>query len=128
MNAIEALRAAHERLINENPVTVTINRTQQIAAGGGFSLVTSTVGPFTIRVFQQSNRASDVKVSATIGEKHVDRSWGLLADHLADIQAGPRVKDEFDIPGLGHFVVDAVRPQRAFGQLVGYQADLEKVS
>lgn len=128
MNAIEALRAAHERLITENPVTITINRTQQVEAGGGFSRTPSVAGPFIVRVFQRQNKAFSKEVSAVAGKKQVDLGWELLADYRADIQAGPRVKDEFDVPGLGNFVVNAVRPQRAFGQLVGYQADLEKVS
>jgi hypothetical protein len=67
-------------------------------------------------------------VSTLAGTKQVDKGWGLLADYQADLRAGTNVKDEFDVLGLGHFVVIAIYPQVVQGQLVGYQADLEKVS
>jgi len=52
----------------------------------------------------------------------------LLADHEAEIKAGTNVLDEFEVTDLGKFQVLAVYPQIVQGQIVGYQADLEKVS
>lgn len=113
--------------IQQNPVSVTITRTKKEARDGGFVEVTSTHGPFAVRVFPAGGRSPGL-VSDLPGRKFEDDTWGLLADYTADIQAGPNVVDEFDVPGLGHFQVTAVYPQVVQGQIVGYQADLKKVS
>nr|BDD46412.1 hypothetical protein 1 [Bacillales bacterium] len=52
----------------------------------------------------------------------------MLADYQADICASPNCTDEFEVQGLGKFIVAAVYPQMSQGLIVGYQADLEKVS
>ncbi len=127
MTAVDALRAANARAIAENPVQITVRRTEKVDMGGYFDEVTSQHGPFTVRIFQQGIRTP--QTAATLaGTKQVDKGWGLLADYQADLRAGPNVKDEFDVPGLGHFLVVAVYPQVVQGQVVGYQVDLEKVS
>ena len=113
-------------LIQQNPVTVTVQRTQRTESNGAFTETTATRGPYNVRIFQQAERIPH-EVSTLAGTKQVDKGWGLLADYQADLQAEPNVKDEFDVQGLGHFVVIAVYPQRVQGEVVGYQADLEKV-
>ena len=113
--------------IQQNPVTITVQRTEKVDMGGYFGEVTSQRGPYTIRIFQQGMGIPQ-EVASLAGTKQVDKGWGLLADYNADFRAGPNVKDEFDVPGLGHFLVIAVYPQMVQGQIVGYQADLEKVS
>lgn len=127
MTAADALRAAHARAITENPTQITVQRTEKVDMGGYFDEVVSQRGPFTVRIFQQRSGIPQ-DISTLAGTKQVDKSWGLLADYQADLRAGPNVKDEFDVPGLGHFVVIAVYPQKVQGQIVGYQADLERVS
>lgn len=123
-----AMRREHVKwVIQQNPVTITINRTTKTRSGGGFTPVQSVAGPFTVRVFEQGTNRPTREVSATAGTKEEDPGWGLLADYQADIQAGPLVKDEFDVAGLGHFMVKGVSPQLALGQVVGYQVDLERV-
>ncbi|MBO8169343.1 MAG: hypothetical protein H0Z35_09200 [Thermoanaerobacteraceae bacterium] len=123
-----ALRRQHITwTIQQNPVEITVQRTEKVDMGGYFKEQPSTVGPLTVRIFPQGNRIPQ-EISTLAGTKQVDKSWGLLADYQADIKAGPNVQDEFDVPGLGHFRVIAVYPQVVQGQLVGYQADLEKVS
>ena len=62
------------------------------------------------------------------GTKQVETAWGLLAGYEAEIKAGSNVLDEFEVTDLGKFQVLAVYPQIVQGQIVGYQADLEKVS
>ena len=69
-----------------------------------------------------------IEISTLGGTKQTDRGWGLLAGHEAEIKAGANVLDEFEVDGLGKFQVLAVYPQIIQGQVVGYQADLEKVS
>ena len=68
------------------------------------------------------------EVSTLAGTKQVDRTWGMLMDHEADVKAGSNVLDEFEVPGLGKFQVLEVYPQVVKGELVGYQVALEKVS
>lgn len=126
MTVIDALRKAYKQSIMENPVQITVRRTEKVDMGGYFDEVTGQHGPFTVRIFQQRSGIPQ-DISTLAGTKQVDKSWGLLADYNADIQAGPSVKDEFDVPGLGHFLVVAVYPQKVQGQIVGYQADLERV-
>ncbi len=125
---IVALRRRHTSWsIQQNPVTITIQRTEKVDAGGYFDEVISSHGPFVVRIFQQrSSIPQDVATLA--GTKQTDKAWSLLADYQADIQAGPNLKDEFDVVGLGHFLVVVVHPQTIQGELVGYQVDLEKVS
>lgn len=123
-----ALRRQHVVwAIQQNPVEITIQRTEKVEAGGGFDEVQSEHGPYTVRVFQKGSSIPQ-EISTLAGTKQVDEGWGLLADYQADLQAGPNVKDEFDVPGLGHCVVAAVFPQKVQGQIVGLQAIIEKVS
>lgn len=124
---VEALRRAQRQVIAENAVQVTITRTEKIEAEGAFQEQTSTIGPLTVRVFQRNSGSAPQEVSTLAGTKHVDTRWGLLADWQADIRSGANVKDEFEAFGY-RFLVVAVYPQMAFGQVIGYQADLERVS
>ncbi|MGE5552832.1 MAG: hypothetical protein ACM3XZ_02775 [Betaproteobacteria bacterium] len=113
--------------IQQNPTTITIQRTEKVSAGGGLSEVTTAVGPFNVRIFQQrGGRPQDV--TGLAGTMQTTTGWGLLADHLADLKAGPSVRDEFEVPGIGRFVVKMIYPQVILGQIVGYQAEIEKVS
>lgn len=128
MTDLVSLRRQHiQWAISQNPIEITIRRTTKQDKGGHFEEVEEDIGPFTVRIFQQSFRAPQ-ETSTLAGTKNIDRGWGLLADHTADIKAGSNVLDEFEVPGLGKFQVIAVYPQIVKGQLVGYQADLEKVS
>lgn len=124
---VEALRRAQRQVIAENPVEITITRVEKVERDGAFEEIEDTVGPFTVRVFQRNSGAAPQEVSTLAGTKLVDTRWGLIADHLADIRTGANVKDEFEALGC-RFLVVAVYPQTAFGQVVGYQADLERVS
>jgi hypothetical protein len=113
--------------IQQNPTEITIQRTKKVDMGGYFDEVKSEHGPYTVRIFMEGMRIPR-EVSTLAGTKQVDKGWGMLADYQADIKDGANVQDEFDVPGLGHFRILAVYPQVVQGQIVGYQADLEKVS
>jgi hypothetical protein len=127
MNLV-ALRRQHITwAIQQNPVEIIIQRTEKIEAGGGFEEKESEVGPFTVRIYQQGTLIPQ-EVSTLAGTKQVDRTWGMLMDHEADVKAGPNVLDEFEVAGIGKFQVLEVYPQVIKGELVGYQAVLEKVS
>jgi len=112
--------------IMQNPVDITIQRTEKIRSGGGFNELQSTVGPMTVRIFQQGFGRDAVK-SDTIGTKEVSGMYTLLADAEADIQAGPNIIDRFQVENYGSFQVKAVYPQITKGVVCGYQADIEKV-
>ncbi len=127
MNLIATMKNAQAQVIAENPVQITIRRTTKVAEGGGFNEHASNVGPFTVRVYQQK-AVNSQETSALVGTKYVSKSWGLLTDYQADVQASPTIKDEFDVADVGRFVVKAVYPQKIQGEIWGYQADLEKVS
>lgn len=113
--------------INQNPVTITITRTEKVETEGHFADNTSQIGPFTVRLFQANEQ--DVKTKTQLpGTKMIDAGWGLLADWQSDLRAGPNVRDEFEVPGQGFFVVKSVHPQKIQGQVVGNQVTLERVS
>ncbi len=113
--------------IQQNPVKIIIQRTEKMDKGGYFEEIESEVGPFTVRIYQYGTWAPQ-EVSTLAGTKQVDRTWGMLMDYEADVKAGSNVLDEFEVPGLGKFQVLEVYPQKVKGEIVGYQAVLEKVS
>jgi len=109
----------------QNPIDITIQRTEKIRSGGGFSETISTLGPFAVRIYANESRIQRSE-SGLIGSQQKN-FWGLLADDQADIKAGSNVIDVFDVPGLGHFYVVNVYPQVVNGELVGYHVDLERI-
>lgn len=111
--------------IEQNPVTINIKRTEKVRNGGAYDEVKSEKGPFTVRIFSRRTQIPQ-EVSTYVGKKQADTNYGLLADEHADIKAGPNVIDEFEVYGQTFRVVD-VRPQFCQGELVGYQAALERV-
>ena len=123
-----ALRRQHTKwAIEQNPVEIIIQRTEKVDKGGYFEEIESEHGPYTVRIFQRGMQIP-MEISTLGGTKQTDRGWGLLAGHEAEIKAGANALDEFEVDGLGKFQVLAVYPQIIQGQVVGYQADLEKVS
>jgi len=123
-----SLRRQHVKwAIQQNPTTITIRRTEKIDMGGYFEEVESEVGPFVVRIYQYGTWVPQ-EVSTLAGTKQVDRTWGMLVDHEADVKAGSNVLDEFEVPGLGKFQVLEVYSQKVKDEIVGYQVTLEKVS
>jgi len=123
-----ALRRQHVAwAIQQNPVEIIIQRTEKIDMGGYFEEKESEVGPLVVRIYQYGTWVPQ-EVNTLAGTKQVDRTWGMLMDHEADVKAGSDVLDEFEVLGLGKFQVLEVYPQVVKGELVGYQVTLEKVS
>jgi hypothetical protein len=127
MSLLETRRRMLTFSIQQNPTTITINRTKKIRQGGGFAEVKTPLDPITVRIFQQKDYVVRV-ISDVSGLKEKVPDFGMLADHNADIRDGPNVRDEFDVPGLGHFVVASVTKMLQSGEVVGYQVDLERES
>ncbi|ACV64904.1 hypothetical protein Dtox_4237 [Desulfofarcimen acetoxidans DSM 771] len=112
--------------INQNPVTIIINRTEKVEANGYFNDIPSQVGSLVVRIFQVNGNGNRIE-SHLVGTKELVHDWALLADWQADLRAGSHVRDEFEVPDMGFFVIKSVYPQRVQGQVVGYQAELEMV-
>lgn len=127
MSLLETRRKMLAFSIQQNPTTITINRTKKVRQGGGFAEVKTPLDPITVRIFQQKDYVVRV-ISDVSGLKEKVPDFGMLADHNADIRDGPNVRDEFDVPGLGHFVVANVTRMLQSGEVVGYQVDLERES
>lgn len=126
MNKIVEMRRKHTKWnIDQNPVEIVIRRTFKERKGGYIDESETDVGPFVVRIYS-SNSNSPQTVTTLAGEKQVDRHFGLLADHEADIQASTTVKDEFEAYGM-KFIVKAVYPQTIANEVVGYQCELERV-
>lgn len=113
--------------INQNPVAITITRTEKVEINGHFNENLSQVGPLIVRVFRAAENKARTETHL-VGTKSINAGWGLLADWQADLRAGFDVRDEFDVPGIGLFVIKSVTPQIIQGQVVGHQAELELVS
>lgn len=125
MNLVELRRKHTKWSIEQNPSDIIIKRTERKDMGGYFDEVESQVGPFVVRIYSAKSSSPQV-VSTFAGEKQIDRYFGLLADHEADIMADTHTKDEFEVDGM-NYVVKAVYPQTINGQVVGYQCELERV-
>lgn len=120
------MRRDHTRWsIQQNPTSITIQRTERKDAGGYFDEDITNLSPQTVRVFS-SKSSTNQTVTSLAGEKQVDRHFGLLADYKADIKADTHTKDEFEIDGMS-FIVKAVYPQMINSKLTGYQCELERV-
>lgn len=127
--ALRALRAAHRRLIEQDGVTITVTRRERLpdARSGGLTEVTSTKGPYRVRV-HRLREALPREVSTLEGTKQVQVVYRLQADDTVDLRAGAQVEDTFDAAGFGRFRVLAVYALRYDGEVYGYEADLELVS
>ena len=127
MSTMAELRRQHTGwAIQQNPTTITIQRNSKIRQDGAFAEVVTVMPAQTVRLFLGS-AAQDEVVSETAGKKQTSTRYSLIADHQANIKAGPNVQDEFTVPVLGRFRVVAVYPQISKGLITGYQAELEKV-
>lgn len=124
-NLVEMRRKHTKWNIEQNPVEITIKRTEKKDMGGYFDETETTLPSQTVRIFS-SKGGSPQEVVTLAGQKRVDRYFGLLADYEADIKADINTKDEFEANGM-HFEVKAVFPQTISGEIVGYQCELERV-
>lgn len=126
MDVVTFRRKQTQWNIEQNSINITINRTEKVEIEGHFEEVKSEVGPFKVRIFQK--RYGTKKEESNLGgTKQTDSNWGLLADYMADIKSSTNIVDEFEVPDLGYFKIVGIVPQRVNGQIVGFQADLEKV-
>lgn len=125
MKNIAEMRRKHTAWsIEQNPSIITINRQQKIEKDGYFKDSHTELEPQKVRVFVSKSRTTQT-ITTLAGQKQIDRYYGLLADHEADIKADIHTTDEFSVDGMT-FEVKSVYPQRIAGELVGYQCELER--
>jgi hypothetical protein len=138
MSLVATLQAAHEELIEENPLDVTITRVEKIREGGGFNNVTSTVGTIRARLYQEATgRQGGEEGTSTAGKIGTDARWGLLcpaemtapggATIPTELRFGPNVQDSFETP-LGRFEITAVYPRQDEGEIWGWQATVQRIT
>lgn len=122
---VELRRKHTQWSIKQNATDITINRTTKEDMGGYFEENETTLDPQTVRIFVSKANTNQTVVTLA-GQKQVDRYFGLLADHEADLKADTHTTDQFEVDGMT-FVIKAVYPQTINSQLVGYQCELERV-
>lgn len=114
--------------INENPVEITIERTEKKPKGGGREIVKSTVGPFVIRIFNQKGKDLGlVTLTQTAGIRQENRTYAFLADAETDIRCSPECADEFTAYGKRYRVTNVVERYWQ-GELTSKDGTLEEVS
>lgn len=130
------LRRAHQNLIADNPVEITIERVTRIREGGGWREVPTTVGTFIGRIYQENtgSRIDDDTVT-TAGIRREDARWGLLAPTTmtnpgdvviaTDLRSDPQQRDTITT-ALGTFEVTEVYPRQDNGEVWGWQANLQR--
>lgn len=120
MSVVDTLRKAYEWLIRENPVSVTLHRTEKIDDGAGgwipreFELPSfdGRLIPSRVQMQEQTNEAGTLRLSA----------WSLLAPWTADLQVG----DTFTANGQTFRIRRVVRRKHG-GSDYGLQANLEEM-
>jgi len=110
--------------IEQNPVDVTIYRTQRVLSEGHYTETTMEVGTYRGRIFL-NERNVPVKLIDEGGRALRSVTWSMLCDAFVDVKAGANVVDVVDVPMLGKLKVVNVIPLSVQGEVVGYQVQLQ---
>lgn len=125
-SVIAGLRQGHREIVRINPTSITITRTTKSDLDGGYAQTVTSVGPITVRLYQETNQAGQA-IQDDSGRRLDEVRWGLIAEAGTDIRAEPLVRDEFTVPGLGRFRIEHVYPMRVAGQAFGVHAALTRI-
>ena len=113
--------------IAANPVQVTISRKAKVPNGGGRKIENTTLGPFSIRIFNQKSKQIAVNVSnTTAGVMQKDQSYAFLAGAEVDIRCTPNITDEFTAYGQRFRVTNAIH-RYFLGELTSIDGSLEAI-
>ncbi len=119
MSLASKLRQHALRLIEADPVRITVTRWVQVARpAGGVKMETVSLEPQTVRVYPRRGVGTAARPRTT----DPDRPWALLAPHTADIATG----DEFEARGR-RFRVAATCQETFRGEVVAVSAELEEL-
>jgi len=110
--------------IEQNPVDVTIYRTQRVLSEGHYTETTMEVGTYRGRIFL-NDRHTPAKLIDEGGRALRSVTWSMLCDASVDVKAGANVVDVVDVPMLGKLKVVNVIPLSVQGEVVGYQVQLQ---
>ena len=124
MNLVEIRRQHTKWAIDQNPITITIERTIKTKKQGYIDDEKMSVGPFVVRLYTVGG-APLVQVE-TQGERMIDRYYNMLMDYTAEPMANINTTDRFTVNDITYEIV-AVWPQTIHGKVVGYQCDVERV-
>ena len=113
--------------IAANPTKVTIDRKEKVPKGGGHQVQSRTLGPFSIRIFNQKSKQIAVNVSnTTAGVMQKDQSYAFLAGAEVDIRCTPSITDEFTAYGQRFRVTDAIH-RYFLGELTSIDGSMEAI-
>lgn len=119
---ISALKAAHERMIAEDPVTIAIHRTEQVDDGAGGTVPQESDLPAFSGRLVASGR---VKQRREVQGGSVElAAWTLFAPATADVKKTPHITDRFTLADGRAFEVELVRPLSYKATTYGYQAEV----
>ncbi len=122
MSIVDDLRRRTLRIIEADPVQVTITRRVKVSRpAGGIGTQEVTLGPQTVRLYAYARRGAPANVVQP-GAVGPIRVWGLVAGHTADVAPG----DEFEARGR-KFRVLTTRQETFRGEAVSISADVEEV-
>jgi len=128
MRALEALRAANQQAISEDPVEVSIQRVSLVDDGAGGRLKEeSAPAPFIGRIYTGQGRGTLPRVLLTEAAGARLATLGLLAPWDADVQAGSDVEDAFEAAGR-RYRVRQVTPRLWRGEVYALHCVLEEVA
>lgn len=124
MDTLNALRAANQKSIQENPVEIAIHRVLFLpdSAGGrqkqeeDLPLFQGRIVPSKQQTKKRQDEAGEMQISA----------WMLIAPWDADIKAGSGVTDTFQVNGRSFRVVRVI-PRKFIGRVYSVHAVLDEV-
>lgn len=122
--------ATVRRVINQDPVVITLKRTGRVREGGGFKKFQDELGPYTVLIAERGIGANPQRNVTAVGERASDAGWAMLTGPEVDSLAGgigEEVEETFTAPH-GTFRLRDKRPIRHAGATTGYQFGLEKVA
>lgn len=126
MNALQALRDATIRAIQEHPAEITIHRIEyQNDGSGGRDTQESDLAPFTARLVP-SRQDRQIRLQDEAGKMQLS-GWILIAPWDADIRHDSNVEDTFIVAGINYRVLRVI-PRKINGAIYAKHAVVEEVS
>jgi hypothetical protein len=129
VSQLSILRADTARLIDENPVEITVHRVTWVSdgAGGRVKSFDSDLPPVTVRLVASQRSVQQVEQSQSESGLTTVSAHALIAPHDADLRYGSDVEDAFALGGKAYKVARVV-PRKWRGQVYSVHAVLEEVS
>lgn len=128
MKTLDILRQGTTRLINENPVQITVHRATWTSDGAGGRLkIESDLASITARLIASQRTTRALESTQRESGLMTVAAYALIAPHDANLQHGSDVEDQFELGGKV-FRVLRVIPRKWRGDTYSVHAVLEEVS